>query len=190
MLTVDEIRHFLKNCDVKKEIIDLLLLLFPSGSFIEYLSFFKEAVEKPATLRKVVTQFEIESGIGVVSHIAIVARELLSFNNFQMFTRDYIRRCGDLVELFVKTRFVSKLPLCSPNKSLGANVRIMQKQYNNLIPKELLDTLCSFDNSIYRRAKHEFIGKETKLFNVSDAVAVTFIVLRLCQKIEDISKSL
>lgn len=186
----NKIRHFLENCKVKKEIIDLLLSIFPSDSLTEYLPILKEAMDKPAALKNMVMQFEMMSGIGATSHIAIVARELLSFDNFHMFTRDYIRRCGDLVELFVKTLLVNKLPLCSPKKSLGANVRIMQKRYNNLIPKELLDALYSFDSSIYRRAKHEFVGKETKLYNVADAVAVTFIALRLCQKIEDISKSL
>jgi len=102
-----------------------------------------------------------------------------------MFTRDYIKRCGDLVELFVKVRLVNKLPLCKLNKSLGANVHVMQKQYSSIIPKELLDTLHSFDGLIYRPAKHEFVSKEIKLFNVPDAVTVTFIALRLCQKIEE-----
>jgi hypothetical protein len=134
-----------------KKIIDLLLKLFPAVSFLEYLPLFKEAIEKPETLKNVIIQFETKSGMGVVSYIAIVARELLNLENFYMFTRDYIKQCGDLVELFVKVHLVNRLPLCKLNKSLGANVRIMQKQYGAIIPKELLGALHSFDGLIQTR---------------------------------------
>jgi hypothetical protein len=186
----DEIRNSLENSGVKREITDLLLSLFPSGSFKEHLPLFREAIEKPESLRKKITQFELKSGIGAVSHIAIVERELLGLNKFPMFTRDYIKRCGDLVELFVKTRLLDKLPSCKPNKSLGNIIHTMQSQYSTRIPKELLDALKSFDLSIYRPAKHKFVGTEMTLFTVPDAVATTLIALKLCQQIENISKSL
>jgi len=50
MSTNDTLRKFLENYGVKKGIVDLLLKLFPSGSFLEYLPLFKEAIEKPETL--------------------------------------------------------------------------------------------------------------------------------------------
>lgn len=186
----NDIRISLEGCGVKKEIVNLLLSVFPSASFKQYYPLFIEAMEKPASLRNTITEFEIQLGLGVTSHIAIVVRELLGLSNFSLFTRDYVKRCGDLVEYFVKTRILEKLPCSKLNKSLGNIIHTLRKRYNNKIPLELLNTLKLFDVLVYRPAKHKFDNLGRPLFGVQDAIAVTFISIRLCQLIEQAGKNL
>lgn len=186
----DEIRNSLEEYGVRKEIAELLTSLFPAGSFNTHFPLFREAVEKPARLKSTITEFEIQLGLSVTSHIAIVARELLGLSNFSMFTRDYVKRCGDLVELFVKTRLLRKLPSYKLNRSLGSIVHTMKSRYGNTIPKDLLDALMSFDVLVYRPAKHRFDDSGKPLFGIPDAVAVTFMSIRLCQQIEQLGKNL
>lgn len=186
----NEIKDSLNKYGVNRDIATLLTSLFPAGSFKRHLPLFIEAIEKPANLKDAITRFEIELGLGITSHIAIVARELLSLSNFSMFTRDYIKRCGDLVEYFVKTRLLCELPACKPNRSLGSIIYTLKSKYSAQVPKELLDALKSFDILVYRPAKHTFDSSGKPLFALPDAVAVTFISIRLCQQVDQHGKHL
>lgn len=173
---------------VQKVISDLLFSVFPNDSFKEHLTLFKKAITQPINLREFIFELGKQIGLGATSHVAIVARELLSLPNFPMFTRDYIKRCCDLVELATKLQLASQLHIDVGHKPLGGVVKILHdSRYGNLVPKNLIHNLDSFNRKIYCPAKHEVLEDEGKhMYSVSDAIAVTFISMKLCQQIQDL----
>jgi hypothetical protein len=185
-----DVRAFLRNSGVNEKISNLVLSVFPQDSFKEHYTLFTKAIENPSNLRNVIIEFEAQLGLGLTSHIAIVAREMLDLTNFSVFTRDYIKRCGDLVEHFLKVRLIEQFNLPILNKSLGSVVYALRKNRTDALPLKLLDNLRLFDLVIYRPAKHSFDDSGRPLFSIQDAVAVTFVSIRLCQQMEQVVRNM
>ena len=170
---------------------DLLFSVFPNNSFRGCLETFRKAIDQPSDLSESLLELGLQLGLGATSHIMITAREFLSLSNFHMFTRDYIKRCCDLVEHTVKLLLAPKLQINVGHKSLGGIIKILRNpRYNNMIPRDLIYNLDSFNATIYCPAKHEVPEKEEEhMYSVADAVVVTFIALKLCQKIQNFVRS-
>jgi hypothetical protein len=183
--------NMLEQMGVAERIVELLFLIFPDGSFEPYFPLLRKAVEEPTLLRKTINHFQIQMGLGVTSHIAIAARNLLDLADFPKFTRDYVRRCCDLVEFFVKNRLLQqagiKMERYMHRKPLGSIVSELRNKHllHTDGSSDLLDKLQIFNMAVYTQAKHEYLDSGSTLFRVSDAVAVTFISIRLCHNIEE-----
>ena len=184
------LRHSLQECGVKKVLIDLLFSVFPGDSFKKYIDTFRDSIEQPSKMISI-TELGIQLGERVTSHIMVIAREFLSLPNFPMFTRDYMKRCCDLVEYTVKFRLAPKLGIDVGRKPLGTVVKILgEPRYENVIPKSLLYNLDSFNEAIYCPVKHEVSEKEEgHMYSVADALALTFVSIRLCQQIRDCARN-
>ena len=97
-----DLRRSVQAYGVQKDIVNILFSVFPNDSFKEHLSTFKKAVNQPSNMSEFIFKLGIQLGLGVTSHIATAAREFLLLPNFPMFTRDYMKRCCDLVEHAIK----------------------------------------------------------------------------------------
>lgn len=183
---VPDLKRSVEACNVQKGIAEILFQVFPKDSFEQHFDVFKRAVDQPSHLRASIIELEMQLNIGPTSHVAIVALELLSLQNFQMFTRDYMKRCCDLVEIVVKRLLAPELRISVGRKSLGGVVKILRDPtYDNIIPRDLAYNLDLFNAKIYCPVKHEVLdNKEAHMFSVSDAIAVTFICIKLCQQIQ------
>jgi hypothetical protein len=189
-LSTPEMEKTLERLGVTERIAKLLFRIFPDGSFEPYFPLLRKAIEEPTLLRRTIDDFQIQMGLGVTSHIATRARDMLGSADFSKFTRDYVRRCCDLVEFFVKNRLLRQAGMNVERrmhqKSLGAIVHEFRNR--NLLhidlSSDLFDKLEAFDRTVYRKAKHEYLDSGETLFSVSDAVAVTFISIKLCDIIQ------
>lgn len=182
-----DLRQSVQAYGIQKEIVDILFLVFPNDSFKEHSGLFKEAINQPSSMGTLIHKLEMQLGLGVTSHVAIAARELLSLQNFPMFTRDYVRRCCNLVEHTMKFLLLPKLRINARRKSLGALVKILRDpRYHQIVPRGLINNLDLFDEFIYRPAKHEVLeNAEKHMFSVSDAITITFISIKLCHEIQN-----
>lgn len=173
---------------VQKDIANILFQVFPKGSFRQHFGIFEKAVNQPSSLSRYITELEIQLDLGITSHIAIVARELLALQNFPTFTRDYMKRCCDLVETVTKVPLASQLKIDAGHKPLGGIIKIMRNpKYSDIIPRNLLYSLDAFNAKIYCPVKHDVLdNKDAHMFSVSDAIATTFISVRLCQQIQEL----
>jgi hypothetical protein len=149
---------------------------------------FTLAVEDPSSFGKFIEELRTQFGLGVTGHVMIAVREFLSLSNFSMFTRDYVRRCCDLVEYFVKSRLACRAGVRIQHKPLGTVLKMLRRRMNG-IPAELLDNLEAFNSKIYCPAKHDFSQKENEYkYNVPDAIAITFISIWLCKEIDQLCR--
>ena len=180
----------IQECGVKKVIIGLLLSVFPDDSFKEYIDLFRDSIKEPSKMISI-TELGIQLGEGATSHLMVIAREFLSLPNFSMFTRDYMKRCCDLVEYTVKFHLAPKLGIKIERKPLGVAIKTLSKpKYDKIIAKNLLYNLDLFNKAIYCPVKHEVSGKEGEhMYNIADALATTFISIRLCQQIRELTST-
>jgi len=188
--STETMRRFMLSCGVQKGIVYLLFSVFPDNTFEENLPVFREAVRQPSKMRKQIHEIGVQLGLGVTSHIMITAREFLPLSNFGLFTRDYIRRCCDLVEQITKRLLAPKFGITLEHKPLGSVIEALRKtpkRGDQLVPKSLVHNLSLFNKVVYCPAKHDVLEKEEEhMYSVADAVAVTFISLKLCQRIHDL----
>jgi hypothetical protein len=182
----------LEQLGVGKRIVDLIFRTFPNSSFEPFFPLLRKAVQKPTILNSTILEFQTQTGLGVTSHIAIAAREILGSACFPALTRDYVRRCCDLVEFFVKSRLLheagSEIERKMLQKPLGAIINELGRKHyvhSSASASDLLGKLEAFNLDVYRQAKHDYLNSGDKLFSVPDAVAVTFISIRLCHYIEE-----
>jgi len=183
-----ELRRSVQVYNVQKDIADVLFQVFPNDSFKQHFGIFEKAVNQPSWLSRYIIELENQLNLGLTSHVAIVARELLSLQNFQMFTREYMKRCCVLVEIMTKKLMAPQLQINVGRKSLGGVVKIFRNPiYDNLIPRSLVYNLDLFNAKIYCPVKHEVLdNKEAHMFSVSDAIATTFMSIKLCQQIQEL----
>ena len=184
----------LEQLGVGKRIVDLIFRTFPNSSFEPFFPLLKKAVQKPTILNSAILEFQTQTGLGVTSHIAIAAREILGSACFPALTRDYVRRCCDLVEFFVKSRLLheagAEIERKMRQKPLGAIINELRKHcvHASASFSDLLGRLEAFNLNVYCQAKHDYLNSGDKLFSVPDAIAVTFISIRLCHYIEEFSR--
>ena len=100
-----------------------------------------------------------------------------------------MRRCCDLVEIAIKFLLAPKLRINVGHKPLGGVVKILRNErYDKLVPKQLIYGLDTFNAKIYCPVKHEVLGKNGKpQCSVADAIALTFICMKLSQKIQSLA---
>ena len=145
---------------VCKRICDVLIASFPEDEFTKHLGLFKDALNQPNSLQLFISELQKQLNTGATSHTAHAMYRFLAMdNNFDVFTRDYVRRCCDMVEYITKRKVafrfdiehqVEKLPL-------GGVIRAFSK-YSMQFPDGLLDALAQFNMAIYRPAKHDHVN--------------------------------
>jgi hypothetical protein len=172
---------------VRKEISDVLFAVFPNEEFAVFYGSFKDALARPDSLEPFISELQRKFNLGVTGHIMIAVRRFLTLKDFEVFTRDYVRRCCDMVEYFTKSRIAQNWEPVVTKKPLGAVIQVLQKNgYSRRFPDCFLDTLALFNKTIYCPAKHEMSTKEDeRMYSVADAIAITFITVRLCQQLDD-----
>jgi hypothetical protein len=187
-----EFREYAQSHGVQRDIVDLLFSVYPGDSFSEYFSIFAKALNQPSNLKDLIENLRVQLNMSVTSHIMIAARGLLFAKNFSMFTRDYVRRCCDLVEYITKFLLAPQLGVNVGRKPLGGIIKALKKsKYADLIPKDLIHNLDSFNKIIYCPAKHEVSENEEKhKYNIVDAVAITFISMKLSKQLYDLRNTL
>ena len=82
----------------------------------------------------------------------------------------------------VNTEWIRTLQL-----PLGALIKKIQRDNTVLFPEGLLDPLALFNKLIWCPAKHEMVNQVDECkFSVADAIAVTFITVRLFEELQKI----
>lgn len=181
------LHRLVQELGVHKEISDVLFVVFPNEEFAAYYDLFKNALAHPDSLRPFISGLQQQFNLGVTGHIMIAVRRFLALKDFEVFTRDYVRRCCDMVEYFTKSRIALHWEPVVSKKPLGAVIQTLQRNgYSRRFSDGFLDTLALFNKAIYCPAKHEMVPKEDeRMYSVADAIAITFITVRLCQQLDD-----
>ncbi len=174
----------LEELGVKRHIAEILLSVIPNGSLVQHWATLRAAVRQPSHIARLVDDVGNQLGLAAISHAAMRARAFLDMPQFHLFTRDYVRRCCDLIEHVTRDFLALRLPITITNQPLGEVVRLLRRFEGGPVPKKLLDDLGQFNKRIYRPAKHERLS-EGALYNVADAVAITFIAIVLCRDIQE-----
>jgi hypothetical protein len=176
---------------VNEQISKVLFVVFPDNEFAQYFDLFEKAVKHPQSLQPFISELRNQFNIGTFCHTMGAINQFLSLENFEVFTRDVVRRCCDIVEWISKRKVAGKLGLRPEieQKPLGVIIAAFQAKYAGRFPDGLLDTLALFNKVIYCPAKHEMVTNEDeRKYSVADAIAVTFIAIRLCQRLDDFQK--
>ncbi|XES77353.1 MAG: hypothetical protein ACBZ72_00375 [Candidatus Bathyarchaeia archaeon] len=182
----------LKEYGVSKRVSDVLFFVFLDDELEKYLPLFRQAVKQPISLKPFISELQKELNTGAFSHTTSAMYHFLATDdNFGIFTRDYVRRCCDMVEYITKRKVAPKLRLESEveKKPLGRVIGLFNRQNARHFPNGLLEALAQFNEVIYCPAKHEHVtSEESRMFSVADAIAVTFITVRLCQQLDDFQR--
>lgn len=161
----------------------MILEVFKGRSFEDYLPIVEETIADPTLLKDLPPRLRFALRIGEISHTAVRMREMLSIDpkDFAKFTRDYVRRCCDLVEIAVKVRAANILGFQIVNKPLGAVLSALQRA--NLPQSELIEILQHFNRLIYVPAKHKVtLAPQSQLYSVPDAIVITALALELSDR--------
>ena len=129
---------------------------------------------------KLVNELGIVANVGLTSHTIVRLRSFIDAENFGGFTRDYIRRCCDLIEYLVKSPLASRCDTFVKGKPLGAAVSVLERSG---LSKDLVEKLQAFNMRIYRPAKHMVPQEDRHMYSIADAVAVTFVCIDLARDI-------
>lgn len=177
---------------VCEQISDVLFAAFPDNEFAEHFELFSDAVNQPDNLKPFISELQKQLNTGAFSHTTSAMYHFLAMdNNFDVFTRDYVRRCCDMVEYIAKRKVLGRLNLDSrfEEKSLGIVISEFKNKRSRQFPDGLLEALSQFNRAIYCPAKHDSVSKvDERMFSVADAIAITFIVVKLCQRLDDFQR--
>ena len=184
----EPIEELVSKLGVQNQVSGVLFAIFPGNEFVQHLTLFTDAVSRPISLKPFITALRKQLNAGACSHTAFAMCRFLDMDSsFEIFTRDYIRRCCDMVEFMTKCYAGHRLGLESEakKKPLGSVINLYRKKASGRFPDILLDNLTNFNTAIYCRAKHDSVSEENeRMFSIADAVAVTFIAVRLCQQLD------
>ncbi len=178
---------------VCKRISQVLFLVFPDSEFANYSELFCDAVNHPNSLKPFISGLQKQLNTGAFSHTTSAMCHFLAMdNNFEVFTRDYVRRCCDMVEYIAKRKVAGRLRLGVEfeKQPLGRVIGEFKKKHSRQFPDGLLEALTKFNEAVYCPAKHEAVNKEEeRKYSIADAIAVTFIAVRLCQQLDDFQRN-
>jgi hypothetical protein len=177
---------------VQRQINEVLFVVFPGDEFAQHFDLFKNAVNRPNSLQPFISELQKQLNTGAFSHTTGAMYHFLAMDSkFEVFTRDYVRRCCDMVEYIAKRKVLGRLNL-EPKfeeKSLGIVISEFKNKHSRQFPDGLLEALSQFNRAIYCTAKHDSVSKQDeRMFSVADAIAITFIVVRLCQRLDDFQR--
>lgn len=187
-----ELREYVRSHNVQSNVVDLLFSVYSGNSFSEYLSIFEKAVSQPSNLKDLIENLRVQFNLKLTSHIMIIMREFLLQSNFSVFTRDYVKRCCELVEYITKYLLAPKLGINVGHKPLGSVINELKKpKYAELISRDLINNLESFNRLIFCPAKHEAMeSDEEHKYSQADAVVITFIAIKLAKQLYDLQREL
>jgi hypothetical protein len=170
----------------------VLFVVFPDNEFAEYLDLFNDAINHPNSLKPFISELQKQLNTGAFSHTTGAMYHFLAMDNhFDVFTRDYVRRCCDMVEYIIKRKvaFRFNLEYQLDKQPLGSVITVFMKNFSRQFPDGLLEALSQFNMAIYRPAKHDSVSKEEeRMFSVADAIAITFMAVKLCQRLDDFQR--
>lgn len=171
----------LREYRIQEAIIDVLIDVCPKESLNRCVSILPSATSQISSVEQLVNELGIVANVGLTSHTMIQMRSFLRLgDDFRDFTRDYIRRCCDLIEHLAKFPLATKYKVDVRNKPLGSVVESLK---GSGLPKDLAEKLTIFNTKVYRPAKHEMPQEDKHMYSVADAIAVTFACLDLAREI-------
>ena len=171
----------LESLGVQDDVINVALLVFPGDSFEPLIEVVRDAAATPPKTSRILGEVPPMIGVGLTSHTLIRMRQLLSLGpaSFPQFTRDYVRRCCDIIEIALK-QFALDRSIVSANdrRPLGALISLLEKKKE--LSTSLAKNLKAYNARIYVRAKHEVTrAVGSQMFNVSDAAVITIVAMKL-----------
>jgi hypothetical protein len=171
----------LREYRIQEAIIDVLIDVCPKESLDRCVSILPSATSQISSLEQLVNELGIVANVGLTSHTMIQMRSFLRLgDDFRNFTRDYIRRCCDLIEHLAKFPLATKYKVDVKNKPLGPAIQALERSG---LPEGLVEKLTVFNAKVYCPAKHEMPHEDRHMYSVADAVAVTFACLVLAREI-------
>lgn len=177
------VRRSFREYDIREEIVDVLIGVCPQESLTRYLHILPSIMRRISRLKELVNELGITANVGLTSHTIVRLRGFFETEDrFRDYTRDYIRRCCDLIEYLVKTPLATKLEVEVRYRPLGSAVLVLERSD---LPKDLVEKLKAFNSKIYNPAKHEVPQEDRGMYSVADAVAVTFACLDLAKEINN-----
>jgi hypothetical protein len=189
----EPIEGLMQELGASGKICKVLITVFPDNEFAKHFALFKDAVSHPISLKPFISQIQKQLNVGAFSHTTMAMNHFLAMDsNFEVFTRDYVRRCCDMVEYITKRKVAFRLRVASMTEKqpLGKVITIFNKECAKQFPSGLLESLTLFNKDIYCPAKHETVSdEESRMFSVADAIAITFIAIRLCQQLDDFQRT-
>src|SRR3989339_1844784 len=94
---------------VNKQVSKVFFVVFPDNEFAQHFDLFKNTVNSPNSLKPFISDLRNQFNIGVFSHTMAAILRFLDLDNFEIFTRDYVRRCCDIVEWITKRKVAGRL---------------------------------------------------------------------------------
>jgi len=180
-LAEESVRISLREYGLQETIIDVLIGLCLKESLSRRVSILASATSQISGLKQLVNELGIVANVGLTSHTIVQMRGFLDFgDDFRDFTRDYIRRCCDLIEYLAKSPLAAMYKVNVKNKPLGSVILSLK---GSGLPEDLVEKLNVFNTKVYRPAKHEIPPEDRHMYSVADAVAVTFACLDLAREI-------
>ena|SRR3972149_5517120 len=187
----EPLKEVVQKLGVCKQMSDVLFTIFPDNEFAKYFDLFNDAINRPNSLQPFISELKEQLNTGAFSHTTSAINRFLAMDSFEVFTRDYVRRCCDMVEYITKRKVAGRLrlELEIEKQPLGRIIGVFKKKHSRQFPDGLLEALTEFNKMIYCPAKHETVSKEDeRKYSVADAIAITFIAVRLCQQLDDFQK--
>lgn len=181
------IRSSLSKLKVHRQVIDVALIVFPGEAFEPLMDAVRDAATSPPRLGLLLTTIPPRIGVGFTSHTLITMRHMLELGpgSFSRLTRDYVRRCCDVVEISLKARAFSNGFIRQGDKRpLGPIIRLLEEQ--EALPVALIQALSEFNAKIYARAKHEVTRQiVSHKFTTADAAVITVVAMKLSDEIHN-----
>ena len=171
----------LENLGVQNDVISVVMLVFPGDSFKSLIEVVKDAAATTPRLNRMMGEVPPMIGVSLISHTLRRMRQLLSLGpaSFSQFTRDYVRRCCDVVEISLKQYALDRGVVSTKDKRpLGALISLLEK--DKQLSASLAKNLKAFNTRIYVRAKHEVTRDAgSQMFSASDAAVITIVAMKL-----------
>jgi hypothetical protein len=171
----------LREYCMQEAIIEVLIDVCPKESLNRCASILPSVTGQIFSLEQLVNELGAVPNVGQTSHPIRQMRDLIHLGDrFRDFTRDYIRRCCDLIEDLTKSKLAPVRKVNVKKLSLGPAIRELERSG---LSDDLVEKLIAFNTKVYTVAKHEMPREDRHMYSVADAVAVTLVCLDLAREI-------
>ena len=107
----EPLKEVVQKLGVCKQMSDVLFTIFPDNEFAKYFDLFNDAINRPNSLQPFISELKEQLNTGAFSHTTSAINRFLAMDSFEVFTRDYVRRCCDMVEYITKRKVAGRLRL-------------------------------------------------------------------------------
>jgi len=171
----------LREYCMQEAIVNVLIDVCSKESLNRCASILPSATSQISSLEQLVSELGAVPNVGQTSHPIRQMRDFIRLRDrFRDFTRDYIRRCCDLIEDLTKFKLAPVRKVNVKNMPLGPAILELKRSG---LSEDLVEKLTVFNTKVYRVAKHEMPQEDRHMYSVADAVAVTFVCLDLAREI-------